>query len=63
VREHVGLGERPAGRAEARAQLVEERKVDVDVLVDRAVERPTSEVAVPQPVSVEPSKKTVLTIA
>ena len=40
VRHHVGLRERPALGAEARAQLVEEPQVDVDVLVGGAVERP-----------------------
>ena len=39
VREHVGLGEGAAARAEAVAQLVEEAEVDVDGLVGRAVER------------------------
>ena len=37
VGDHVGLGE-VAGRAEALAQLVEEAEVDVDLLVERAVE-------------------------
>ena len=35
----IGLGE-VAGRAEALRQLVEEGRVDVDLLVGRAVERP-----------------------
>ena len=39
VRDHVGLRERAALRAEARAELVEEPEVDVDVLVGGAVER------------------------
>ena len=39
VGDHVGLGERAALRAEARAQLVVEAQVDVDRLVGRAVER------------------------
>src|SRR3954467_15443821 len=38
VRQHVGLREL-ARRAEARAQLVIEREVDVDLLVVRTVER------------------------
>src|SRR5581483_1301980 len=40
VREDVGLRERARARSEARAQLVEEAEVDVDLLVDGAVERP-----------------------
>src|SRR5581483_6357186 len=40
VRQHVGLSERATARAEARSQLVEEAEIDVDVLVERAVERP-----------------------
>ena len=39
VGDHVGLRERPALGAEARAEVVEEPQVDVDVLVGRAVER------------------------
>src|SRR5581483_4223646 len=39
VRDHVGLRERAGAGAEAGAQLVEEAEVDVDLLVDRAVER------------------------
>ena len=39
VGDDVGLGERPAARAEARAQLAVEAEVDVDRLVARAVER------------------------
>ena len=39
VRQHVGLREGTARRPEARAQLVEEAEVDVDLRVDRAVER------------------------
>ena len=40
VGDDVRLGERPALRAEARAQLVEEAQVDVDVLIGRAIEGP-----------------------
>src|SRR6476646_4132843 len=39
VREHVRLREGAASRAESRPELVEEAEIDVDVLVDRAVER------------------------
>ena len=39
VGDHVRLGERAAARAEAGAQVVVERQVDVDLLVGRAVER------------------------
>jgi hypothetical protein len=39
VRKHVRLCERPAARAEARLQLVEEAEVDVDHAVGGAVER------------------------
>jgi hypothetical protein len=39
VRDHVGAGERPALGAEAGLQLAEERQVDVDLVVARAVER------------------------
>jgi hypothetical protein len=40
VREDVCLGQRPAARSELRLELVEEPEVDVDVAVQRAVERP-----------------------
>jgi hypothetical protein len=40
VCDHVCLRERPAPRAEARPQLVEEPEVDVDALVHGTVERP-----------------------
>jgi len=40
VGEHVRLGERSAPGAEARTELLKEPEVDVDVLVDRTVERP-----------------------
>ena len=40
VREHVQLGERPGGGVELLAQQREERRVDVDRLLGRAVERP-----------------------
>ena len=40
VGDDVGLGERPTGGPEARAELVEEAEIDVDVPVGRAVERP-----------------------
>jgi hypothetical protein len=62
VREHVRLRERPAPCAEAGPELGEEAEVDVDVLVDRTVERPTSVEAGPQPVSVDPVKKTVFAV-
>ena len=39
MRDHIGLRE-IAGRAEALRQLVEEFRVEIDVLVCRAVERP-----------------------
>ena len=39
VGDHVGLGERAAAGAEARAQFVVEVEVDVDGLVGGAVER------------------------
>ena len=39
VREHIGLRE-IARRAELLAQLIVEREVDVNLLVDRAIERP-----------------------
>ena len=40
VGEHVGVGQRPALRAELLAQLVVEGQVDVHEVVGRAVERP-----------------------
>ena len=40
VGDDVALGERPAGRAEPVAQLLEEVGVEVDQLVGRAIERP-----------------------
>ena len=62
VRDHVGLGERARPRRRtAIVQLVEEAEVDVDVLVGRAVERPdVGRRPAPQPVLVEPVKKTVV---
>src|SRR3954453_19678698 len=39
VRDHVRLGEPATFRAEARLELVEEPEVEVDRLVDRAIER------------------------
>ncbi len=39
VRDHVGDREVAALRAEARLELIEEAKVEVDLLVGRAVER------------------------
>jgi hypothetical protein len=39
VRDHVRLGERAALGAEAIVQLLVEAEIDVDELVDRAVER------------------------
>jgi hypothetical protein len=40
VRDDVGTGERAAFGAEAGLQLLEERQVDVDLVVRRTVERP-----------------------
>jgi len=40
VSEHVRLGERSAPGSETRTELLKEAEVDVDVLVDRAVEGP-----------------------
>src|SRR6266542_1900182 len=40
VRHDVALGERSPGRAETGPQLLEEREIEVDLLVGRAVERP-----------------------
>ena len=59
VGDDVGLGERAALRAERLVQLLEEAEVDVDHLVGRTVERADVVDAVPQPVWVEPVKKTV----